>query len=385
MKPEHNYDETLARGWAEMDLPLSDDVLEPFLKQPELVEKPTAALFTPVGKLINDLQPPRWLIKAVLEQDCLSVLFGRPGEGKSFLAIDMAASVATGTDWHGKKTTPGAVFYIAGEGQNGLARRFKAWELARGASLENAPLLISSTPIGLDDPESAIKIKEVVTALADKLKQKPALIVVDTLARNFSGDENSTKDMNTFVRAMDYLRHDWEASILIVHHTGKDASKGARGSSVLKAAIDAEYSATMDENKVIIMQSHKMKETELPPPLAFRLQRVNLLIKDEDENNLWSCAPVAMTDDYKSPKRGSQGAGKNQTMALHCLSLLYREHEKRLEDDEQDPSTALVTIEEWREKCEHAGMKRPRFNEVKKSLDEQGRILMTPPHVKAKT
>lgn len=348
-----------------------------------LEQKPLPAFFTPIGELITDLKAPSWVIKGVLEQDSLAVTFGEPGHGKSFLAMDMAASIATGTDWHGHRTTPGAVFYIAGEGQNGLARRFKAWEIARGVSLKDAPLAISSTPIGLDDPESAVKVKEAVTAMAEQLQQAPALIVVDTLARNFAGDENSTKDMNTFVRAMDYLRRDWDASILIVHHTGKDTTKGARGSSVLKAAIDCEYSATMDENKVIALQSHKMKEGELPPLMAFRLEGVKLPIVDEDLNDLWSCAPVLMDSDYQPPKRGSQGAGKNQTMALACLAELYRAHQGRLEDGGQDPETALVSIEDWRKSCEEAGIKRQRFNEVKKSLDEQGRIEITHPYVTA--
>lgn len=384
MNTYDDYDQRPAQGGAEMVLPYFSDAVKPLAEPTELAEKPPTTLFTQVGELITDLQPPRWLIKSLIEKDSLAVLYGKPGDGKSFLAIDMAASVATGTNWHSKKTAPGAVFYIAGEGQNGLARRFKGWEIARDVSLKDAPLLISCTPIGLDIEENAINVKEVVTALASQLKQKPVLIVVDTLARNFAGDENSTKDMNSFVRGMDSLRIAWGTSILIVHHTGKDISKGARGSSVLNAAIDAEYSVKMDENNVITMASHKMKEAELPPPLAFKLQRVKLPIDDEDGDDLWSCTPVAMTDDYIPPKRGSKGAGKNQILALECLAKLYHEHEERLKDSGKDPHTALVTIEEWREKCKQIGIIRPRFNEVKNSLDEQDRVELDSTYIKLK-
>ncbi|WP_439560713.1 AAA family ATPase [Roseinatronobacter sp.] len=50
-----------------------------------------------------------------------------PSSGKSFLAVGIALSVATGTPFHGRDTKQGAVFFIAGEGRNGLARRFAAW------------------------------------------------------------------------------------------------------------------------------------------------------------------------------------------------------------------------------------------------------------------
>lgn len=370
------FDRRLERGIRSLEEPFTYSQLA------DLEQQPWASFFTPIGELITDLKAPSWIIKGVIEQDCIAVVYGAPGDGKSFIAMDMAASVATGTDWHGKRTTQGAVFYIAGEGQNGLARRFKAWEIARGISLKDAPLAISSTPIGLDDPVSAVKVKLAVTDMAERLQQKPALIVVDTLARNFAGDENSSKDMSTFVRAMDSLRHHWKASILIVHHTGKDTTKGARGSSVLKAAVDTEYSVTMDENKIIALQAHKMKEGELPTLMAFKLQGVKLPIVDEDGNDIRSCTPSLLDSDYQPPKRGSQGAGKNQQLALLCLTELYRAHQDRLEKSGHDSDSALVTIEDWRQKCEQEGLKRTRFNEVKNSLNDQGTIQIIPPYVK---
>src|SRR5687768_16766709 len=84
--------------------------------------------FTRVSEIIGaGLKPIAWLVRKYVEADSLALLFGDPGCGKSFAAIDLSCCIATGTPWHGNRTTSGAVFYIAGEGQNGLARRFAAW------------------------------------------------------------------------------------------------------------------------------------------------------------------------------------------------------------------------------------------------------------------
>jgi|GEM_PF-2188438 len=338
--------------------------------------------FQPIGGLLKTIHPPAWLVKGVIERDSLAVIYGEPGHGKSFIAMDLAATVATGTDWHKHQTTPGAVFYIAGEGVNGIARRFKAWEIDRRIDLSSAPLCVSSTPIALDDPGSASKVKQAITAMAEQQQQTPVLIVVDTLARNFAGDENGTKDMNQFIRCMDAIRLAWKATILIVHHTGKDTTRGARGSSVLKAAIDTEFSASMDENKIICLQAHKMKEAELPRPMAFKLQGVQLLIVDEDGNDIWSCAPHLVGDDYKPPQKGSSGRGKHQTLIRQVLAELYADHRQRLIDDDRNPEDAKVAISDWRNKCvDGLTMPRQRFTEAQKSLADLGVIELSHPYV----
>lgn len=89
--------------------------------------------FVPVADL--KYRAPEYIIAELFEADTLGLIFGDPGCGKSFLAVDIALSVATGTPFHGRDTKQGSVFFIAGEGHNGLARRFAAWSHARGVSL----------------------------------------------------------------------------------------------------------------------------------------------------------------------------------------------------------------------------------------------------------
>ena len=77
-----------------------------------------------VGEL--EYKPPEYIIDTLVENDCLSMIFGDPACGKSFVAVGMAASVASGHPFHGMVVMQGPAIYIAGEGRSGLLRRFDA-------------------------------------------------------------------------------------------------------------------------------------------------------------------------------------------------------------------------------------------------------------------
>jgi hypothetical protein len=96
-----------------------------------------------------EVKASSWLVQGLLETDSFSCLFGDPGAGKSFLAIELAACVATGTPFYGLEVKhPGPVIYLAGEGRTGLVRRFRAWSIARRVPLDNAPLFLNSGAAG---------------------------------------------------------------------------------------------------------------------------------------------------------------------------------------------------------------------------------------------
>lgn len=223
--------------------------LPDWLHQPEAgagADKPASAFrFVAVGNL--EFRPPEFLIDGLIEASALGLLFGDPGCGKSFLAVDIALSLATGTPFHGLAVKQGAVFYIAGEGHNGLARRFAAWAHDRDVSIANAPLFVSTRPAQFLDAASANAVAEAVEGLA-ALHGAPALIIIDTLARNYGpGDENSTSDMSAFVAAVDDLKARFPGcTVLIVHHSGHAEKGRARGAMALKGALDFEYRLERD-------------------------------------------------------------------------------------------------------------------------------------------
>jgi KaiC/GvpD/RAD55 family RecA-like ATPase len=230
--------------------------------------------FIPGGELIADIQPVQWLVERYIEANSMAVMFGEPGAGKSFIALDMACCIATGEMWQGFPVKQGAVFYIAGEGHSGISRRLKAWSLHRGVVPEN--VMVSNTAVPLTDAESVKTLVRIIGAMVNKYGA-PALIVVDTLARNFGGlDENSTKDMGLFVQHMDRLKHELQTTVLVVHHTGQGDKSRARGSIALKGATDIELRVEVKAGGTIALQTTKMKDAELAEPVLLRLHGVEL-------------------------------------------------------------------------------------------------------------
>jgi hypothetical protein len=229
-----------------------------------------AAFFVRVADLVSS--PPVFLIDSLIEVDALAAVFGDPVAGKSLVTIDMGASVATGEPFHGHAVLSGAVFYIAGEGKNGLRRRFDAWAELRGRSLSDAPLFVSRAAVQFLDAASGAHVTAAIDALA-AAHGRPRLIVVDTLARNFGpGDENSTADMSAFVAALDKLRDRFPGcTVLLVHHSGHGEKDRGRGSSVLRGALDAEFKVAKSGESVTL-SNLKMKDA--PPPRAMEFALV---------------------------------------------------------------------------------------------------------------
>jgi len=239
-----------------------------------VIHTKNAFKFVRVGEL--QYRAPTWLIDGLLETETLGLLFGDPGCGKSFLAIDIALAIATGTRFYNRSVQQGAVFYIAGEGFNGLTRRFEAWSKHKRVNIAEAPLFVSNRPVQFLDAASAAEVTEAVRELA-KQNGDPALIVVDTVARNFgAGDENSTSEMGAFIASIDSVKAEFPgSSIMLVHHTGHSDKQRARGSIALNGALDTEYRLNK-VNDVITLTNTKMKDAEPPAALAFNLESVYL-------------------------------------------------------------------------------------------------------------
>ncbi|RDZ27997.1 AAA family ATPase [Lysobacter silvisoli] len=336
--------------------------------------------FAGVGEqLAAGIKPIQWLVRNYVEAGSLALMFGDPGCGKSFAAIDLACCIATGTPWHGNRTTPGAVFYIAGEGQNGLMRRFAAWSQHCGIPLSGAPLFVGQRPAQLCDAIAAAEVAHAVEQMHEARGHKPALIIVDTLARNFGGDENSQEDMVAFIANLDlFLRKSGEsgATVLVVHHSGHADKSRGRGSSALKGAVDAEYSLTKDDAGIVRMEATKMKDAEQPMPVAFKLETVELdgVVDDEGQpvtsSVLWSVA-------HTPPARaGKVGRGRNQTLALSILDDLIDEHRARLTGTGHSPDGARVKVDEWRDRVIATGIDRKRFYDLRNTLKDAGRIVI---------
>jgi hypothetical protein len=191
-------------------------------------------------ELLAQQEPMPWLIGApagergdgLLPADGLSCLFGLPGTGKSFVALDLAAHIVHGRPWCGRTVRPGPVVFIYAEGKQGLPQRLQAWNATNGGDLD-ALAGLRFLPSAQDLTEPAV-----VASLIERIGEaRPALIVVDTLARAMPGrNENDAMEMGLFVGACDRLRTEYGCNVLAIHHKNREGK--LRGSSAFDAALD---------------------------------------------------------------------------------------------------------------------------------------------------
>lgn len=233
-----------------------------------LVERLEAATY--IGDRISDVPPPEPLVAGMLNLDSLAVLYGPSGQHKSFLAIDWALSVATGSWWHGRAVTAGAVVYVAAEGSSGLGARKDAWLADRRlCNLDKAhPIYWVTQAVNLYNPTWTAALVEFCA------KRQPRLVVLDTLARNMVGaEENSAKDIGVVIDNADHVRRATGACVLPVHHAGKDVAKGARGSTALKGGLDTEIECSASED-VTVVKVVKQKNGRPPAPIKLHLVEI---------------------------------------------------------------------------------------------------------------
>lgn len=253
-----------------------------------------------------------WLIKGLIPQHSFGVLYGEPDSMKSFSAIDMACSIATGREWNSKPTQQGTVLYLAAEGQQGFSRRTKAWELANHTEANNLWVLGSS--LTLNNPKDQHQLIGAIRHLEEAQQTKVELLVIDTLARCMEGDENTPKDMGKFVSACDLIRRTTGTSILCIHHSGKDVNKGARGSNVLIAAADYEFKMRKTKEKGLVkLINTKQKDADIASPIPLHFEQINLGITCDEGMPITSLVRL----DHHVPK--TQHAVSNNRRVLEII------------------------------------------------------------------
>ena len=276
------------------------------------VVRPKGALYVQTAdEIMESMTKPDWLVEKCIERATVTSLFGAPKSGKSFIAIAMACSIATGKDFYGFDTKKSAVLYLAGEGHTAVARRIKSYEQFYSRSLEKAPLLISNRGSRIGDDAEFAMLQEVCRDI-ERAHGKLGMIIVDTLARNYGLNENSTEDMNKFIQRIDELKEEFQASMVIVHHTGHSSGGRARGSSVLPAAIDYEFRVERDKNSddkamLVTLKQTLVKDGTTIDDLYFQFKELMLLGYDGTTSGV-----LALTDE--SPKKIGLTRAREQTI-----------------------------------------------------------------------
>lgn len=219
--------------------------------------------------------PPQWLIHDFLPKADLAMVYGASGAGKSFLALDISMAIATGMMWRERDTVQGSVLWIAAEAAGSVRNRALAHALHNDLSLDEADLWIIGDTPNLTLPEDVRALGQVAVDI------KPELIVVDTLSAAAGGaNENSGEDMAIVLAACRTLHKITGALVMIVHHAGKDETRGARGWSGIKAAMQTEIEVRHEPTGERAVRVMKQRDGEEDLSFPFRLLPVALMEVD---------------------------------------------------------------------------------------------------------
>lgn len=259
-------------------------------------------------------KPPTWHVKGVLPEAALVVIYGAPSTGKTFFALDLGFAVAQGVPWRGLRVKQGTVAYIAAEDAQGVRMRAKAY--ADEHKVSSMPFYILGAAPNFRDFADMTQVAKAAVALGDV-----SLIFVDTWSRALAGgDENSAKDVGEAVTLCAKLHRATGATIVLIHHSGKDTSKGARGSTALLGACDAEIEVSRMENDREA-QVTKLKNAQDGGRYAFRLRVVPVGL-DDDGDVVSSCVLEHVAAGDKPVGHKDNRTGPNEDLYLAALDAV---------------------------------------------------------------
>jgi putative DNA primase/helicase len=317
------------------------------LKQPGATKKARLLVKASDYKLTK----PEYWVEGIIEKNALTFMVGASGCGKTFVATDIATSIGLGVDYHARQVQQGHVIVSAGEGQDGQVARLRAAAEHKGKELEDADIYLAKQAVVFADENAVAALCQ---EIEENHKGKVAVIIIDTMARAMVGtDENSSKDMSAFIHQCDHLRERFGCSIIVVHHTGHEGSRG-RGSSARYAAADAEIIIKAEGGKIgtggkICMSFEKTKNARTPTSLYFSTE--TRLLYDEDAETFDTLVLNAV--DAPEPSEKIQQLTDGETMAFNT----FKDAQRAKNPDTDNVASTKVHLDDWREpfRRQHTG------------------------------
>ena len=328
----------------------------------------------PRYKLLNAAQiaalpPLKWLVRGVLPAEGLAALYGVSGSGKSFLALDLFAAVAEGQSWYGCRVTQAPVVYVCLEGEAGFKVRVQAWERHHVRSLPEKMRVVLQS-FKLTDAQDIAELAGAIVAAGGA----GAVVVLDTMNRAApTSDENSSRDMGVILEGAKALQQLVGGLVVLVHHSGKDQTRGMRGHSSMYAALDAAIEVTR-EGERRAWRMAKAKDGQDGVGYPFTLQEISLG-EDEYGDPITSC--VAVPADPAEAKRQKQFT-QRQTEGLQSLYRAAVEHG----EEDADGAHNHVPLEAWRAEfyktstADNQDAKKKAFQRVRDDLVRMGKVTV---------
>lgn len=346
-------------------LDLFDDVSADVFVPPEpqkVKTDPSKFKVIPAVEFAMSGSSPKWLIKNLIPEKAIVSVFGASQTGKTFAVFDMIASIARGVPWRESKTRQGTVVYVCAEGEHFFKNRIRAYLTVHDLQ-ELKVFVVPAQPNLMKESEVRSLVEAIRIACGDL-----CLVVVDTYAACMVGDENSGSDVGKVLSGCKLMRDELNASVVMVHHSGKDASKGARGWSGLKAAVDSELQVVR-EGKLHAVTVTKQKDGPDGGQYGFSLKSVDLGV-DDDGDTISSCVVEHTNVLPLLPVEPGQRVNPKEAATFTAISMYF-------EDFDMYPTVdQLVSYVGDREGCRPGDIER-----AIKKLESSGKILITADNV----
>lgn len=283
------------------------------------------------------------LVEDVLDVGAMSVMYGASNSGKTFVGLDMGFHIAAALPWQGRRVSPGLVVHLVLEGGRGFHKRLAALrkQYADAIAGRRVPFLVVPCPIDMRTTGADVRaLVKLIQSIAAEYGVPVRLVVIDTLSRALAGgEENGSQDMGAFVTNADALRNGLDCHVMTIHHSGKDAAKGARGHSLLRAATDTEIEIADNE-----IRTTKQRDMESIPPIRFALVGVEIG-KLEDGRRVDSCTVKLLTGSEFAPIELSRSAAEMWDAFQDAAKDLALQGGR----DPADWSDGILTSETWEE------------------------------------
>ena len=255
-----------------------------------------------------------WVVPGVLPDGGVAAIYGDPSSGKTFLAIDLASRISLGLGpWFNRDVEQRPVVYVALEGGRGIKKRLEAWDKANGKRSSVQTILQPFSLLADGD------VKGMCNSIASHCA-KGAVVFVDTLAQASPGaDENTSTDMGRVLAASQQIAAEVEGLVVLIHHSGKDTSRGLRGHSSLNGAMDAVIGVSRDKT-TDIRNWHvtKMKDADDGASGRFELS-VEELGRDPKGEIITSCSVKNVTGLFSNKPAPKVKLGRNQKAVLSAI------------------------------------------------------------------
>jgi hypothetical protein len=338
----------------------------------------------------HEVKPKRWLIKGLFARGEISNWNAPPGAGKSALFADVSIYLAAGRDWRGFRCKERCgVLYLAFERAELTKRRFMAYAKQ---GFKNLPIAISNQIIDLLASNAPEIILTAIREAGERLGVPIGLVIIDTRAKGIAiggGDEDKAKDQDRCHANLRRVQEADDVHIAIIGHTGKDESRGGRGSNAPRADADLEVqlSSNGSVKTAKVVKANDLQEGDL---LHFTMRSAVLGI-DEDGDEI--AVGILCDGEITAPARSapkSDRLPKAAQIALRALSeALDEQGEPAPPSNHVPPGVRVVTISAWRQQAYRRGIstseedraKQQAFKRASEYLIGAGRVAAWDGHV----